>query len=69
MTTTTSHPLVERIQGEFEEMPGLKLTQAQAQRLFGLGRAECEWLLSILTDSRFLARTPDGSYIRASAAH
>ena len=28
--------LVQRIDGEYHEMPGLKLTEAQAQRLWGL---------------------------------
>jgi hypothetical protein len=29
-------PLFQRIEGEYHEMPGLKLTEAQAQRLWGL---------------------------------
>jgi hypothetical protein len=68
MTATHSPHLTRRIQGEFTEMPGLKLSLAQAQRLFGLGTTECEELLRTLNDSGFLARTRDGSYVLASTA-
>ena len=53
-----------RIQGEYLEMPGLRLTPAQAQRLWGLDRNECEWLMSLLVRAQFLAVTRDGSYVR-----
>ncbi|MFB3852563.1 MAG: hypothetical protein ACE148_01925 [Vicinamibacterales bacterium] len=53
-----------RIQGEYLEMPGLRLTPAQAQRLWGLDRAECEWLMSLLVRAQFLTVTRDGSYVR-----
>ncbi len=36
--------VLRRIQGEFIEMPGLRLTPAQAQRLWGLERAVCDEL-------------------------
>ncbi|MBI2834909.1 MAG: hypothetical protein HYX76_10850 [Acidobacteria bacterium] len=56
--------LLERIRGEFLEMPGLRLTSRQAQRLWGLDRFSCERALKALLDSRFLTRTRDGSFIR-----
>ena len=37
--------VLQRIQGEFSEMPGLRLTPPQAQRLWGLDRATCEELV------------------------
>jgi len=55
-----------RVQGEFLEMPGLKLTAPQAQRLWGLDREMCEALLGALVDARFLARTADGAFMRLS---
>jgi hypothetical protein len=58
--------LLTRIQGEYLEMPGLKLTPAQARRLWGLELAECEQLLDHLVGSRFLKRTADGAYQRES---
>ncbi len=44
-------------------MPGLRLTPAQAQRLWGLTRPECESLLHVLVESRFLKLTRDGSFV------
>jgi hypothetical protein len=60
--------VLQRIQGEFVEMPGLRLTGAQAQRLWGLDRDVCDALLGALVDARFLARTRDGSYVRLDGA-
>ena len=34
--------VLRRVQGEFLEMPGLRLTQAQARRLWGLEASACE---------------------------
>ena len=42
--------VLQRIQGEFTEMPGLRLTAAQAQRLWGLERAVCDELLGALKE-------------------
>jgi Fic family protein len=55
-----------RIRGEYLEMPGLRLTTAQAQRLWNLDRQTCEELLGSLVASRFLAKTRDGSFVRAA---
>jgi hypothetical protein len=53
------------IQSEFRELPGLQLTVAQVQRLWDLDRSVCDALLAALVDVRFLARTPDGMFVRA----
>ena len=53
-----------RVQGEYIEMPGLRLTTAQAQRLWGLDRAACDALLGALVDAKFLFRTRDGAFVR-----
>jgi hypothetical protein len=60
--------VLQRIQGEFVEMPGLRLTGAQAQRLWGLDRDVCDALLGALVDARFLVRTRDGAYMRLDGA-
>jgi len=39
--------LLNRIKGEFLEMPGLQLTEWQAQRLWGLERSQCDAVLSV----------------------
>jgi hypothetical protein len=56
--------ILRRIQGEFLEMPGLRLTAAQAQRLWGLDHEACQDLLDALVSKKFLARTRDGAFIR-----
>jgi hypothetical protein len=56
--------VLQRIQGEYAEMPGLRLTPAQAQRLWGLDRTTCEQLLRALVNDKFLSQTQDGSFIR-----
>ena len=57
--------LVDRVRGEYIEMPGLSLTEEQAQRLWQLEPDACRTLLTALVDSGFLRRTPRGGYVRA----
>ena len=56
--------VLRRVQGEYIEMPGLRLTTAQAQRLWGLDRTACDTLLGALVDAKFLFRTRDGAFVR-----
>jgi hypothetical protein len=58
--------LLKRIRAEYLEMPGLRLTLAQAQRLCGVNRADCKAVLDGLVDAKFLCRKPDGAYARSS---
>jgi hypothetical protein len=60
--------VLQRIQGEFVEMPGLRLTPAQAQRLWGLERDACNALLGALVDAKFLEQTRDGAFVRVEGA-
>ena len=60
--------VLQRIQGEFVEMPGLRVTAAQARRLWGLEGDVCDALLEALVDAKFLARTRDGAYMRTDSA-
>lgn len=52
-----------RIEAEYREMPGLKLTAAQASRFWHLGLEESRALLDSLVADGALARTRDGFYI------
>ena len=61
--------VLRRVQGEFLEMPGLRLTGAQARRLWGLDAASCEALLGTLVDEEFLFRTRDGAFMRVEHAN
>lgn len=55
--------LMERIQSEYRELPGLRLTLPQAQRLWGLDPSNCEEVFRKLTRSNVLARTSDGAFV------
>jgi len=57
--------LVERIRGEFREMPGLQLTPDQAQRLFGLDPAACRHVVDTLVEASFLRWTASGTIVQA----
>ena len=56
--------LLRRIWREYTEMPGLRLTCAQARRLWGLDVETCTSLLKTLVELRFLMRRADGTYAR-----
>jgi hypothetical protein len=57
--------LVDRVRGEFIEMPGLQLTMEQAARLWGMDLKSCRQVIDALVDSAFLRWTPSGRVIRA----
>ena len=71
MMTTTLHGdgisgLLTRIRGEFLEMPGLRLTPAQAARLWAVDHRTSESILDGLTIAGFLLRNREGAYLLAS---
>jgi hypothetical protein len=59
-----SEDVMRRVRGEFLEMPGMRLTEAQARRLWNLDAASCQALLTALVDSKFLFQTPEGAFMR-----
>lgn len=54
--------VLNRVRGEFTEMPGLSPTLAQAARLFGLPPEECRGVMELLLREEFLRCGPDGQY-------
>jgi hypothetical protein len=60
---TPLESLVARIRGEYCEMPGLRLTFAQACRLWQVDAPTCETLLEQLVREAFLYKTDNGAYI------
>ena len=56
---------VRRAEAEFLEMPGLKLTEAQAARLWSCDADVAVAVLTRLTESLFLTRTRSGAFCRA----
>ena len=61
--------LIDRVRTEFEEMPGERLTVAQARRLFAMRPDICERVLTALEREGVLVRGGDGRYgsVRDSA--
>jgi hypothetical protein len=57
---------IDRLQAEFLEMPGLRLTGKQVQRLCGVDEAICQAVLDVLVSEKFLRANPDGTYARLS---
>ena len=55
-----------RLRAEYLEMPGLRLTREQVQRLCGLERTVCERVLETLVATRFLCVKSDGTYARVT---
>jgi hypothetical protein len=64
----TTDAVLTRVQGEFLEMPGLRLTTPQARRLWGLDAASCDALLGALVEANFLFQTRDGAFMRVESA-
>lgn len=57
--------LVARVRREYRDMPGLRLTMAQACRLWHADTATCETALRSLVSEGVLLCTPDGAFIAA----
>jgi hypothetical protein len=60
--------LIHRIRAEFGEMPGLKLSLPQAQRLWNLDEESCRNVLDTLVADRFLYRTANGAFVAFPSA-
>ena len=60
--------VLRRVQGEFMEMPGLRVTEAQARRLWGLDADSCDACLGTLVEAKFLFKTRDGAFMRVESA-
>jgi hypothetical protein len=56
--------LLSRVRAEYLEMPGLRLTLDQAQRLCGVERALCKKVFDALVAEKFLHVASDGAFAR-----
>lgn len=56
--------LLQRVRGEFTEMPGLYLTPVQAARFLGLDSALSEKLMQALVRADFLYHASNGAFAR-----
>ena len=61
---TTIADWLQLIRAEYAEVPGLHLTNPEAQDLWGLDSWVCDALLKALVDVGFLRRTSDDAYVR-----
>ncbi len=75
MTVTFCEPnlrvtaLARLIDAEFEEMPGMRLTEGQIRRLWSMTGAECQQALEYLCELGILIRDPAGRYMRRQLHH
>ena len=60
----TMHDVLTRLRGEYLEMPDLRLSAEQVQRLCGIEAKLCQSVLDALVDAKFLCVTARGHYAR-----
>ena len=60
--------LLPRVRGEYLEMPGLRMTLAQACRLWQVDASTCVKLFDLLVSDGFLYKTATGFYIASPDA-
>ena len=63
---TTIDDVLNRLRAEFLEMPGMRLTREQVQRLCGVELEPCQTVLDSLVDAEFLCVSANGEYARAT---
>jgi hypothetical protein len=66
MDTALYRQAFDRIRAEYLEMPGMRLTSAQVQRLSGVDAVICKQVLDDLVLAKFLHAHDDGGYARGS---
>src|SRR4051812_7994252 len=60
-TAMELEPIVRRVREEFREMPGLRLTPAQARRLWGVEQEICRAVIDVLVAAAYLRWTAAGA--------
>jgi hypothetical protein len=64
-TSGAIRTLMEQVQAEYAEMPGLSVTLPQAQRLWAVDHPTCEEVFSRLIAKGVLRMTTKGRFVRA----
>jgi hypothetical protein len=59
--------LVARVRGEYREMPGLRLTRAEASRFWQVDETTCDAIVRALVNEGFLRRTVGGRFVAAAS--
>jgi hypothetical protein len=65
--TISARQMLERIRAEYLEMPGMRLTAEQVQRLCGVDASVCQLVMDSLVAMKFLCVHPDGTYARMAS--
>ena len=63
-TTAALHELLQRIESEYRQMPGLSVTASQAERLWGLDSTTCGFVIMTLIQRGILKQTASGTFVR-----
>ena len=69
MTGRAMQDWIRLIKAEYLEMPGLRLTKPQVQRLWMLDSQMCEALLDVLVADEFLRKTHRDAYVLRAGTH
>ena len=64
-TSRAIRSLMDRVQAEYVEMPGLSVTLPQAQRLWAVDQRTCAEVFSRLIKSGVLRMTTRGRFVRS----
>jgi hypothetical protein len=64
MSASVPERFLQRIRAEYLEMPGLRLTREQVERLCGVEHTVCQMVLDALVEAKFLCVKADGAYGR-----
>jgi hypothetical protein len=64
VNTFIDQRVLARPRAEYLEMPGMKLTIEQVERLCGIEAAMCQLVLDALVKASFLCLKSDGTYVR-----
>jgi hypothetical protein len=63
---SVNQEVLERVRAEYLEMPGMRLTSRQVQRLCGVEVTTCASVLNTLVARKFLCQNLDGTYARSA---
>ena len=68
-TPTSIEDWLQIVRGEFQEIPGMRLTKPQFKRLWGLDGPTCDAIVEALEADHFLTQTSTGGYGRVDVGH
>lgn len=63
-STPALDDVLRRVEGEYQEMPGMCVTRKQAQRLWGLDSTTCELVLTTLLERGVVRQTSRGMFVK-----